>query len=157
MAGDIRSKERSAITLTSTGSSLTNGSAGSAGTDLDLRAAGNGDNDLEVVFELLCQWATVTGIVKDTIVAALYLVPKFDGTNAPDVDTTSGSSALPPSSFASNFIATKAPSSNTNMRFVSDVVPLHPMLYTAYALNRSGQTISANWTLKALGAAGRYT
>jgi hypothetical protein len=157
MAGDIRSKERSAVTLTSSGSSLTNGSAGSAGTDLDLRASGNGDNDLEVVFELLCQWGTITGIVKDTTVAALYLVPKFDGTNAADIDTTSGTSALPPSAFGSSFVATKAPTASTNARFVSDVVPLHPMLYTAYILNKSGQTISANWTLKALGAAGRYT
>jgi hypothetical protein len=160
MAGNLKTKERSAITLTSTGSSLTNGSAGSAGTDLDCRSSGgtgNAEGDLDCRFELLCQWATITGIAKGTVVAELYLVPKLDGTNLPDVDTTSGSSALPFESYATQFTAIKAPSPNTNMRFVSNVVSLRPELYTAYLLDRSGQTITANWTLKALPAQAQYT
>jgi len=157
MAGDLRAKERAIVTLTSSGSSLTTGSAGSAGTDLDARAAGNAADDLECAFELTCQWGTITGIVANTVIGDLYLVPKLDGTNLPDVDTTSGSSVLPAPTYAGSFVATKAPTASTNARFVSGTVYLRPNLYTAYLLNRSGQTISANWTLKVVSAQGQYT
>lgn len=160
MAGNIKTKERSIITLTSTGSSLTNGSGGSAATDLDARSAGgtgNSEGDFQGRFELFCQWATITGITAGLVVAELYLVPKLDGTNLPDVDTTAGSSRFPPNTFAEPFVATKAPSANTNMRFVTGIVELFPALYTAYLLNKSGQTISANWTLKVVPAQGQYT
>lgn len=157
MAGDIRAKERAIVTLTSTGSSLTNGSAGSAGTDLDARAAGNFADDLQARFELTCQWATVTGITAGTPVAELYLVPKLDGTNLPGTDTTSGSSRMPAGTLVAVFDATKAPTANTDMRFVTGIVDLFPALYTAYIINKSGQTIAANWTLKAVGAQGQYT
>lgn len=157
MAGNIKAKERSAITLTSTGSSLTNGSAGSAGTDLDVRTSGNAEQDFQGQFELTCQWATITSIVKDTVAAELYLVPKLDGTNAPDVDTTAGSSALPRAAFVDVFTCVKAPTANTNMRLVTNIVNLAPRLYTAYILNKSGQTISANWTLKAVTDQAQYT
>ena len=157
MAGNIKAKERSAITLTSTGSSLLNGSAGSAGTDLDVRTSGNAEQDFQGQFELTCQWATITSIVKDTVAAELYLVPKLDGTNAPDVDTTAGSSALPRAAFVDVFTCVKAPTANTNMRLVTNIVNLAPRLYTAYILNKSGQTISANWTLKAVTDQAQYT
>lgn len=157
MAGDIYSKERSIVTLTSTGGSLTNGSAGAAGTDLDARASGNVAQDFRCAFELTCQWATVTGIAKDTVVAELYLLPKRDGTNLPDIDTTSGSSALPITCQRAVFVATKAPTSNTNARFVTGWMDLDPELYTAYILDRAGQTIAANWTLKVVSARGQYS
>lgn len=157
MAGDIRQKERSIVTLTSTGSSLTNGSAGSAGTDFDARAAGNFADDFAAQFELTCQWGTVTGITSGTNVADLYLIPKMDGTNAPDIDTTSGSSKLPNASYVGSFEAQKAPTASTNTRFVSPIVQFNPLLFTAYILNKSGQTISANWTLKTIGVQGQYT
>lgn len=157
MAGNIKAKERAAITLTSTGSSLTNGSAGSAGTDLDLRASGNAEQDFQGQFELTCQWATITSIVKDTVAAELYLVPKLDGTNAPDVDTTAGSSSLPRASFVDVFVCPKAPTANTNMRLITNIANLAPRLYTAYVINKSGQTISANWTLKAVTDQAQYT
>ncbi len=157
MAGSIFAKERSIITLTSTGASLTNGSAGSAGTDLDVRSSGNAAEDFQSTLELKCQWGTVTGIVKGTVVAELYLVPKLDGTNAPDVDTTSGSSALPYESFAAVFTAIKAPTASTDMRFITGTVNLQPILYTAYIINTSGQTISSNWTLKIVPAQAQYS
>lgn len=157
MAGDIFNKERAIVTLTSSGASLTNNSAGSAGTDLDARASGNFDNDLSCNFELICQWATITGIAGNTVVAELYLIPKTDGTNAPDLETTAGSSRLPANAFVGIFEAQKAPTANTNARFISPTVYLNPLLYTAYILNRSGQTITANWTLKAVGARGQYS
>ena len=159
MAGDIRAKERAIVTLTSTGGSLTNGSAGAAnGTaDLDARSSGNAPDDLVCQFELVCQWATITSIVKGTVAAELYLVPLLDGTNLPDVDTTSGSSALPYSAFAGSFTCIKAPGANTNMRFVSGEVSINPVLYRPYILNKSGQTIAANWTLKVVPIQAQYT
>lgn len=159
MAGDIRSKERSIVTLTSSGASLTNGSAGIAnGTaNFDARAGGNFANDLSARFELICQWGTVTGIVAGTVVAELYLLPRADGTNSPDIDTTSGTSRLPVSCLAGPFEATKTPTASTDVRFISPVCFFDPLLHIPYILNKSGQTISANWTLKAVGVQGQYT
>lgn len=159
MAGDIRAKERAIVTLTTTGGSLTNLSAGLGNqtADFDARSTGNAPDDLQAQFELICQWGTITGIVKDTIAADLYLVPVLDGTNVPDVDTTGGASALPWPAYAATFACTKAPTASTNMRFVSALVTIPPRLYKAYILNRSGQTISANWTLKAVSDQAQYT
>lgn len=146
--------ERAAVTLTSSGSSLTNGSAGSAGTDLDVRttASENAKGDITAAFQLTAQWATVTGIVAGTIVGLLYLVPKVDGTNAQQIDTTAGSSYIPGTCLVGPLVAAKAPSTNTDTYFVTLNVDLQPLLYTAYLLNKSGQTISANWTLKVVSA-----
>ena len=145
---------RSIVTLTTTGASLTGNSAGSAGTDMDFRAAGNFAGDWQVQFELVCQWATVTGISANGLIGLIYLVPKMDGTNAPDIDTTAGASVLPQAALAATITAAKAPTANTDMRFISAVAEVPPRLYTAYLLNRSGQTISANWSLKAIGDQG---
>lgn len=153
MVAAIRQKERSIVTTTSSGSSLTNGSAGVAnGTaNFDVRSGGNFEEDRTAQFELICQWATVTGIVAGTIVAELYLLPALDGTNYPDIDTTSGSSKLPYATLAGNFEAQKAPTANTDARFISSIVSFNPLLFKPYILNKSGQTIAANWTLKAVG------
>lgn len=151
---DIRSKERAIATVTTTGASLTNSSGASAG-DVGFRSSEGNDGDLQAQFELTCQWATITGIANGTLVAELYLVPKLDGTNAPDVDTTSGASNFPIAAFKAVFLACKAPTANTNMRFITSVFDVEPRLYTAYVKNRSGQTITANWTLKQTGDQGR--
>lgn len=159
MAGDIRAKERSIVTLANAnGGSLSGGTALSATTaDFDARAAGNFADDFAAQFELTCQWVTVTGITVNTVVAELYLVPKLDGTNLPDIDTTATTSALPAGSYVGAFVATKAPTANTNARFISGIVQFNPLLFTAYLINRSGQTISANWSLKAVGVQAQYT
>jgi hypothetical protein len=159
MAGDLRAKERAIVTLTSTGASLTNGSAAvaNATADFDARSSGNAPDDLQAQFELICQWATITGIVAGTVVAELYLVPILDGTNLPDVDLTSGTSVLPAPTFAGVFVATKAPTSSTNARFVSGNVTFNPTLMRPYILNRAGQTMAVNWTLKVVSVQGQYT
>lgn len=159
MAGDIRQKERAIVTLSSTIASMTNGSAAAAnGTaDFDARAGGNFADDMAAQFEWAAQWATITGITAGTVVADLYLVPLLDGTNLPDLDLTSGSSKLPYACYVASFEAQKAPTANTNMRFVSPVVTFNPLLMRPYLLNRSGQTVTANSTLKAVGVQGQYT
>lgn len=159
MAGDLRSKERAIVTLTSTGASMTTGSAAAANAtaDFDARSAGNFPDDLQAQFELVAQWTTITSIVAGTIAAELYLVPILDGTNLPDVDLTAGTSRLPYSTYVGAFECPKAPVANTNMRFVSANVTFNPALMRPYLLNRSGQTISANWSMKAVSVQGQYT
>lgn len=157
MAGNIQAKERSIITLSSSQGTLATGTAVAAGVDLDMRASGNAADDFQATFQLTCQWATITGIVKDTIAAELYVLPKMDGTNLPSIDTTSGTSALPLPWLKGLFIAVKAPSASTDMIFVTDLVILPPRLYTVHILNRSGQTIAASWTLKAVTDQAQYT
>lgn len=159
MAGDIRQKERAIVTLTSSGASIANGSAGIAnGTaSFDAKSGGNFGDDFAAQFELICQWATITGITAGTIVADLYLLPALDGTNYPDIDTTAGTSRLPYAAYAGSFEATKAPTANTNARFLSPVVTFNPLLFNPYIVNRSGQTMTSNWTLKAVGVQGQYT
>lgn len=159
MAGSIKAQERAIATLTSTGASVANltAAAANATSNMDCRSSGGFPDDLQAIFELTCQWATVTGIAAGTLIADLYLIPVLDGTNAPDIDTTSGASALPAPAYVGGFVATKAPTANTNARFVSAPVNLMPVLYQPYLLWRSGQTVTANWTLKVVSAQGQYT
>lgn len=157
MAGNILNKEQAIVALTTTGASLTTGSAGLAGTQLDARAAGNAADFFAALFSLAAQFATVTGIAAGTVVADLYLVPAIDGTNFPDIDTTSGAAYIPFTMKAGSFIASKSPTANTNMLFQSSQVDLMPVLYNVYVVNKSGQTMSANWSLKVLAAAAQYT
>ncbi len=157
MSGQIFWKERALVTLTSAGASIANGSGAAAGTDLDVRASGNASEDFSAIFGLICQWATVTAIAAGTTVAELYLVPKVDGTNLPQIDLTATSSYISPMHYAGTFIAAKVPTANADTIFSSMVVDLAPLLYTAHIINRSGQTIAANWTLKVVSAQAQYT
>ena len=164
MAGDIFYKERAIVTLqdrTNTTALATGSGVVAATADLDVRSAGNVAEDFYGIFELLCRWATITSIVKGTVAAELYLVPLIDGTNLPDVDLTAGTSAFPQSSFVGLFICDKAPVAATDMRFPSGAVPLLPLLYRAYVLNKSGQTITTtsgtSWQLRVVTARQQYT
>lgn len=153
MAGDIFNKEGTIATLEANGGSCTTATAVEANdATLNLRSGGlsGAAQNVGFQFELVCQWATVTGITVNVVVAELYVLAALDGTNYPDIDTTGGSSALPPSGYVGNFVATKAPTANTDTRFNSPIILLPPFLYKAYILNRSGQTISAGWTLKVM-------
>lgn len=159
MAGENFWKERPLFTLTSTGASLTNNSGAAAG-DLDARALGNAAQDFAISFLLTCQWATVTGIAAGSKIADLYLVPKVDGTNLPQIDLTAGSSYIPFSHRADGFIASKVPVANTNTLFATyslGQITLMPLLYTAHLMNKSGQTISVNWKLEAVSARKQYS
>lgn len=155
MAGNILLKEQGIVTLTTTGGALVTGAAGLAGT-LDCRTGGNAADMFSALMSLAAQWATVTGIAAGTTIADLYLVPAIDGTNFPDIDT-SAASYIPYTMRVGSFVASKAPTVNTDARFQSAPFDMMPVLYNVYILNRSGQTMSANWTLKVLAAAAQYT
>lgn len=157
MAGNIFAKERTAVVLTSTGASLTSGSAAAAGTNFSALAAGNAADDLQAQFELLAQWASPTGIVGGTVVAELYLVPAVDGTNFAAVDTTAGASRLPMATYVGAFEAALTPTAATNMRFVTPAFPIAPRLYKAYVKNTSGLAMSANWSLTVVSDQAQYT
>ena len=156
MAGNILLKEQAIVTVTSTGASLTNGSAGLAGT-LDCRTGGNAADMLAALYTLQAQFATVSNITAGTTIADLYLVPAIDGTNFPDIDSTAGASYIPYTMRVSSFVAPKTMVSATNMLFQSQPVELMPALYNVYIINRAGQTMTSNWTLKALAVAAQYT
>src|SRR4051812_43166924 len=119
MAGNLTAKERAIVTLTSTGASLTTGSAAvaNATASFDARSSGNAPDDLQAQFELTCAWSVVPAV--GAIAAELYLLPVLDGANAPDVDLTAGSSKLPMSAFAGVFEIVKLPVTTVSMRFNS--------------------------------------
>jgi len=161
MAGNVPFLEGAIQTITSTGAAATSGSAILAGT---LNTSSGGPSatagKVSALFSLLAQWATVTGIAANTTIADLYLVPAIDGTNFPDVDTTAGASVIPFSYRVGSFVASKVPTANTNMLFgtaSAAPVELFPAIYNVYIVNRSGQPMSANWTLKAQAAGVQYT
>lgn len=156
MPGNILLKEQALLTLTSAGLSLTSGSAGAAGT-LDCRSGGNAADMFAALFALTAQWSTVTGIVAGASVADLYLVPALDGSTYPDIDVTAGASYIPFPMLAGSFVSAKLPTATTNTVFQSAMVDLMPTVYAVYIINRSGQTMLANWSLKALAAAAQYT
>jgi hypothetical protein len=158
MAGNLALKTGTAVTVTSAGGSTTSGTATSAGT-VDLRSAGTSNliEELQAFVELTCQWATITSIAAGTIAADIYLVPALDGTNYATVDTTSGSSYIASTMRVGSCVVTNTPTAATNYQYVTAPFDLFPALYTVYILNRSGQTISANWALKILPCEAQYT
>jgi hypothetical protein len=161
--GSIFAQERAIVTLqdrTNT-TALASGSAVAAATDLDVRAAGNAADDFLAMFEFLCRWTTITGILAGVVAAELYLVPLLDGTNLPDVDLTAGTSYVSSAGFVGNFICAKQAVTATDMRFFLGPVALFPTKYRPYILNRSGQTATTtsgtSWQLRVVTAAGQYT
>lgn len=156
MAGSILAQQGTIQTVGSTGATLATGTAVSLGA-VDARSGGNVANLFSALFSLTAQWATVTGIAAGTTIADLYLVPAIDDTNYPDVDTTGGASYIPFTMRVGSFVAAKAPTANTNALFSSGAVDLLPVLYTAYIINRSGQTMASGATLKVRGSAAQYT
>jgi hypothetical protein len=156
MAGSILAQQGTIQTVGSTGATLSTGTAVSLGT-VDGRTSGNVANLFSALFSLTAQWATVTGIAAGTTIADLYLVPAIDDTNYPDIDTTSGASYIPFTMRAGSFVAAKVPTASTNALFQSAAVDLQPVLYTAYIINRSGQTMASGTALKVRGSAAQYT
>jgi hypothetical protein len=132
---------------------LASGSGLAAATaDLDVRAGGNAAFSVLATFELLCRWATNTGILAGVAIADLFLVPLIDGSNLPDVDLTATTSAIPVSTYVGTFPCARQPASAADMRFVLENVPLMVMLYRAHIINRSGQTVTTtsgtSWQLR---------
>lgn len=162
MSGNIFWNELAIITLTTAGGALVQNGGGVAnGTaNLDVRTGGNAAECFTAAFELSgLQWGTVTGIVSGTIVADLYLVPSPDGTNFVDVDIANASTDYISSNHrVGSFINDlHNPAINTSYRFGVVDVDLQPLLYKPYLINRSGQTFTANWTLKVVPAKAQYT
>ena len=157
MPGNLLAKERAIVTLTTTGASITSGSAGiaNATANFDGRAAGNAPDDFQAQFEFICKWTTVPAV--GAIAAELYLLPLLDGTNAPDIDLTAVASRLPYAAFVGTFEIAVLPVTATDMRFISPLVTFNPLLFRPYILNRSLQTMTANWTLKAVSVQAQYT
>jgi len=123
-----------------------NGSAVSAG-DLDFTAAGSNANLREMLFGRIrgtLKWATVTNIGAGTVIADVYFVPKLDGSNPPQIDTTAGTSFIPATYRVGELIAARIPTANTATIFDSRWFELHAEKVTVYLLNRSGQTWNAS-------------
>jgi len=160
MAGDLKGKSGTTLTLTTTGASLTNGSAGAAGSAVSFKSGGTTElaDMLSAVFELTVQWATVTGIAANTVVADVYFVPRNEADTADcQIDTTSGSSYIPSSYRVGPLLAAKAPTANTDAVFKTDKFDSPQQKGTFYILNRSGQTMTANWTAKVAPSDAQYT
>lgn len=159
--GDIKQKEQAIVTLTSSlGALINNGGGVANGTaNLDCRSGGNAAQLFAGDFELTCRWGTVTGIVSGTTVADLYLVPAEDGTNFAQTDIANATTDyLQPFHYAGSFSnALHNPSTATDYIFTLSVENLKPRLYKAYLINRSGQTYTANATLKFVGDLAQYT
>lgn len=124
-------------TLEASGASVSNAAVGTAN-DADL------DNTTELAFaydfELIGGFGSSVTAGEDL---DLYLVPKLDGTNAADVDTSTP--VFQPSHFAGTFIT---PTNGTAARRMTvPAVAVGPYKYTAYVHNKSGQTLSATWDL----------
>jgi hypothetical protein len=134
---DIKQQTATVQTLANAnGASTTNNSANAAGTDLD--------NTTTLAFTYSFE---LNGGFGSSVTAGedldLYLVPKLDGTNA----AASGTAVYQPEHFAGTFVT---PTTGTAVRRMTiQGVSVGPYLYTAYIHNKSGQTLSANWTLKA--------
>lgn len=156
--GDNFFKEHTPVTITSSGSSVADKTASSAGV-IDLRAAGTTNliEDLQAFMELTCKFTTITGIIAGTLVGEAFLVPALDGSNYADIDTTSGASYIASAYRVGVFTSHKQLVTATDYKFATLPFDLFPALYTAYVLFRAGQTVTANWTLKIASARGQYT
>lgn len=151
MAGEIFLKERAILTLQdNTSSLLANAALVLANTaTLDVRSGGNVGQDFWANFELLTGFAVAP--VVDVVAAELYLVPALDGTTFADVDTAKVQSSCFVGAFAVLKAATAA------QRLVLLGIPLQPLLYRAYIINRSAQSMAAGWTLRVVTSREQYS
>lgn len=149
--GDIFLKERAIITLQdATSGTLANAALALAATaTLDVRTGGNAGEDFWANFELLTGFSAVPAV--DVVAAELYLVPALDGTNFAETDTAK----LQANTFVGTFVVLR--SVTIAQRLVLLNVPLQPLLYRAYLINRSAQTMAAGWTLRVVTAREQYT
>lgn len=132
------------------GASTANGLQVAATTTLDVRSGGNAAEMFWANFELAAGFGTAP--TQHNIID-LYLVPALDGTNYADIDATGHN--LPSNCYVGSFEIIL--SQTTSQRMVVLGVPLMPLLYKAYLVNNSGQTISAAWTLKVVAAEEQYS
>lgn len=124
--------------LTASGTAITSGSVGSAGTDLDNTTV----LALSYDFELS---AAFGGSVLALANLDLWLVPKMDGTDAAAVDASGA--VVQYDHFVGRFVT---PTTGTTARRLTvQGVQLGPYKYTAYIFNQTAQTLSTGWMLTA--------
>jgi hypothetical protein len=151
VAGEIFLKERAILTLQdNTSALLANAALVLAATaTLDVRSGGNVGQDFWANFELLTGFAVAPAV--DVVAAELYLVPSLDGTNWAEADTAK----LQANTFVGTFVVLKA--ATAAQRLVLLNVPLQPLLYRVYIINRSAQSMAAGWTLRVVTAREQYS
>jgi hypothetical protein len=147
VAGDIKLKAGTPQTLEASGASVSTTAVGTAN-DADL------DNTATLAFSYDFE---LNGGFGSSVTAGedldLYLVPKLDGTNAADADTSTP--LFQPDHYAGTFIT---PTTGTAARRMTiGGVDVGPYKYTAYVHNKSGQTLSATWVLKAFPVLDQFT
>jgi hypothetical protein len=149
VAGSIFLKESAVVVLQNdNGASTANGVGVAIGTNLDVRSAGNLAQNFWLNFELKTAVFGVAPAAGTTV--DLYLVPALDGTNFSDV-----TSNIPQSSYyVGSFLML-----NQTAAFRSNVlgVPAQPLLYKAYIVNNSGQTLAVNWGIRCVPVQEQYT
>jgi hypothetical protein len=128
--GEIFLKERAIIVLQDgTSGTLANAALALAATaTLDNRTGGNAGEDFWANFELLTGFAVAPAV--DVVAAELYLT------------------------FVGTFVVLKA--ATAAQRLVLLNVPLQPLLYRVYVINRSAQTMAAGWQLRVVTAREQY-
>jgi hypothetical protein len=148
--GEVFLKERAIIVLQdNTSGTLANAALALAATStLDNRTGGNAGEDFWANFELLTGFAVAPAV--DVVASELYLVPALDGTNFAEADTAK----LQANTFVGTFVVLKA--ATAQQRLVLLNVPLQPLLYRVYLINRSAQTMAAGWQLRVVTAREQY-
>jgi hypothetical protein len=101
-------------------------------------------------FELNAGFGSSVSVSKDI---ELYLVPKLDGTNEADKDTSTP--LFDPKHLAGAF--TTCTTGTGARRMTLEGVTLGPYKYVARLWNKSGQTLSSTWALKAYPVIGQST
>lgn len=151
MPGNLLLKEASIITLEVSGAAVTTGSLFLATTTLDNRSGGNAAQTIWCNFQLSAGMsiAASTG----TAVAELYLVPALDGTNYADINQACN--FVQGNLFRGTFYAVL--SQNSAQVLVLEGIPVQPLLYKVYMINKNTGTLSANWGLKVVPAFAQYT
>ncbi len=136
---DIKQKAGTSQTLEASGAAVSSNAAGHAD-DANL------DNTATLAFT--CSFVLTTAFNSTVTVnedIELYLVPMLDGTNEADKDTTTP--VFQPSHYAGTFIT---PTTGTGSRRMTiEGVAIGPYKYVARLWNKSGQTMTAGWTLVA--------
>lgn len=149
MAGNLTLKQATAVTLVSSGGTVTSAAAAAA------NGAANITNSttLAPIWSFRLVSAAASAPVQGTTVS-LYLVPLLDGSNAAGVDTSTP--YFNPNYFAGNFVWPAA-SAATSQRMDIDGVPLSAYDYSAYIVNNLGQSMSSGWTLIGYPTESQYT
>ena len=147
MAGDLKLKAGTLTTIAASGSALATATRVDAGT-LDNTSLLAPSVDL-----VLATGFTVAPTPGSGIVVGCYFVPRVDGVNSADVDTTTP--RFPSGTFAGNFVVTK---SQTGTQYLTlSGVPLSALVYDVYLDNEAGQQMAAAWSLKAQPTIAQYT